>query len=167
LTPGERRRYDLIYEPASRDLLRGDADSVAEALRRQLGRKAKGEEHTEFHELAGRGRRDYQRLFRGSETMPLLTPDGVYDAKAATWRQRSLIGEQWSLVARSRRMTDEQLSKELRQFRGRTVRAYDPETGKVVRVSFETDVQRFRQFAESSQARQERVISPRRGEGRV
>src|SRR5712692_7786086 len=105
LTAARQGRYDDVYLPASEALLRGDARSVREALMPHLGHAPTGRDYAEFRDLAGDGPRDWQRLYRGDEPMPILAPDGVYDALPTTWRQRSLIGEQWSLVARSRRLT--------------------------------------------------------------
>jgi hypothetical protein len=167
LTRGERRRFEEVHEPASRLRLRGEARSDTAALRQILGRDPAGREVGQFHDLAGRGPRDWQRLYRGDEPMPAITPDGIYDTVNPTWRQRSAIGRQWSLIGRTKRMSDEQLATELRRFRGIHVRVIDPETGRVVHMPLETDPARFRSFAESSEARQERVISPRLGpEGR-
>jgi hypothetical protein len=97
--------------------------------------------------------------------MPLITPDGVYDALPRSKGQRSLIGEHWSLVPRSKRMSDEELERALRKFKGKEMDVEDPESGSTVRMPFETNVKRFRQFASSPEGRQERIISPQIGRG--
>jgi hypothetical protein len=158
--PGIRSRYPA-YEEVSRLLVTGEARSRSEALRRVFGREARSRDYREFRDVAGRGRPQWQRMYRG-EAGPVLTPDGIYDAvPESTWRQRSLIGSHWSLMGEERHLTDEQLERKLRPFRHAQIRVYDPQSGRVLRVPFETDGQRFRTFARSPEGRQERVISPK------
>jgi len=163
--PGAKQaKYEREVE-ASELILKGEAKSPRQALRMILGRAPSGRDYADFYALAGRTRQDWQRLYRGDVGPPIIAPDGVYDlAPTATWRQRSIAGKQWSLVANERRMSDEELATALAKL-DREVRVVD-EDGRVVRVRTETDVPRFRAFARSDEARQERVISPRIGRSR-
>ncbi len=153
LSPSVRAAYREVYghNPRGRDYGRMQ-DTMGEALRKDGGR---------LHV------RDNDTLWRGDDSVPILTPDGVYDAVGdrMSWRQRSIAGQQWSLVGRARRLTDEELARELRPFKGQTYRVHDPETGRIVGMPMETDPGRFRSFATSPEAGQERPISPRIGRG--
>jgi hypothetical protein len=62
-------------------------------------------------------------------------------------------------------MSDEELERALRKFKGKEMDVEDPESGSTVRMPFETNVKRFRQFASSPEGRQERIISPQIGRG--
>jgi len=175
-SPAFARRYEKeldLIDLAETRRREGRAATVRSAFRAAFGRNPSGSDYRHFRneiadalEVRG-GRlvvRTNDRLFRG-ETMPQLTPDGTCDALPGSRRQRSLIGEHWSLVAKSKPMSDEELERELRKFKGKELRVLDPESGRVVRMPFETDVGRFRQFASSSESGQERIISPRIGRG--
>jgi hypothetical protein len=164
LSARRQARFEDVLRPAANLLLSGQAPSERAALKAHLGRTPTGRDYEELHALAGRSRRDWQRLYR--EPMPVLTPDGVYEtAPTVAWRQRSLIGRQWSLMGLERRLSDEQLSKELRGFRREEVRVVDDQ-GRIIRLPLESNVARFRQFARSREAQHERVISPKVGRGR-
>ena len=95
--------------------------------------------------------------------MPVPTADGIYETRDISWRQRSLVGDYWGVVGRAGRMTDAELRAALKPFRGKSLRVFDPELGRVVRKPFETNPKFVRQFASSPEARAERVISPKFG----
>jgi hypothetical protein len=171
LSRSDQRHYASDVEV--RDLERSRlATSFRQAFIKVYRRAPSGRDYERIERnLAGayerRGQRlrvrPNDRLWLGDEPLPVLTPDGVYDAVAErlSWRQRSVIGEYWSLIGRANQLSDAALDRELRRFRQETYRVFDPESGRVVRLRLETDPDRFRAFAASPEARQERVISPR------
>lgn len=143
-----RQSYRLVYRrtPSGRDYRRLERN-LGGALTKERGRISV---------------RPNDRLWRGDDPPPVPTPDGVLDAASdgLSWRQRSVIGRFWSLAARERTLTDQELERELKPFRRETFRVLDPATGRIVRRPLVTDVAGVRAFART-EGRQERVISPR------
>ncbi len=164
LSPAKQARFERHLE-ASELLLKKETSNVGGALKMVFGKPPRGSDYQDFYDLAGRTRQDWQRLYRGDVSPPVITPEGVFDlAPGATWKQRSIAGKGWSLVANERRMSDDELARALSKL-DREVRVID-EDGRIVRMRTETDVGRFRSFARSDEAKAERVISPRIGRWR-
>jgi len=171
LGPRGQARYEReleVIRDARTDLEEGRRASIRQSFRDVFDRYPSGRDYRSLRADVGsalrveRGRLTVtgnDRLYRG-EYMPMPTSDGVYDAMPGSWRQRSIIGDYWSLISRARGMTDEELAAELARFRGVEMRVYDPELGRVVRKGFIIRVDEFRAFATSPEARQERVVSP-------
>jgi hypothetical protein len=170
LSNPEQRRYpsDLDVRDLERSKL---SSSFRQAFIKVYRRAPSGRDYervernlaSAYDRVNGRIRvRPIDRLWVSNEPMPVPTADGAYDAVPArmTSRQRSVIGEYWSLVGKSRQLSDRQLEHELRRFRRETFRVVDP-SGRTVRKALITDVEGFRAFATSPEAHQERVISPR------
>jgi hypothetical protein len=138
-----------------------------------FGRRPRGEDYRRARSYIGealevrRGRlvfKDNDRLYRGSDPMPFLSPDGVVGAvpEGLSKRRRSLIGQHWALGRAESRYFPSELASRLKKFRGEEFVAVDLDTGKPLgRLGFLTDVDRFRSAAKSPEARAERVISPR------
>jgi hypothetical protein len=172
LAPRARARYEReleVVRTARTYRSEGRRSSIRQAFRDVFGRFPTGRDYRHLREEVGdatrteRGRLEptgNDRLYRG-DTMPMATPDGVYEALPGSWRQRSTIGQHWSVIGQAHRLSDAELDKALKPFRGLEYRVYDPESGKVERRPFMTRPSEVRGFASSTEARQERVVSPR------
>jgi hypothetical protein len=171
LPPARRAYYrDLID---ARDLPSEVGGTFRQRFIAGFGRRPRGEDYRRAHKYIDealevrRGRlvfKDNDRLYRGSDPMPFLSPDGVVGAvpEGLSKRQRSLIGQHWALGRAESRYFPSELAARLKKFEGEGFTAVDLDTGRPLgRVGFETDVARFRSAAKSPEARAERVISPR------
>lgn len=130
------------------------------------GRYPTGRDYSLRDQLTGsawhEGRvRSNDRLARGPMAVP--TADGIFDSSDLSWQQRSLVGKYWTVLRLESTMSDRELRAALKQFRGKELRVYDPELGRVVRKPFETNPAFVRSFARSDEARAERIISPKLG----
>jgi hypothetical protein len=168
----DRRFYSKLID--ARDLPPELGGTFRQRFIAGFGRAPRGEDYARAKRDIGEalevqhGRlvfRDNDRLYRSSDPMPIVTPDGIENAvsEGLSKRQRSLIGQHWALGRAARKFSDEELARRLRHFEGKTFRVYDPELGRVVRVPFETDPRAFRRAMASPEARAEHVISPRLG----
>jgi hypothetical protein len=170
LSRSDQARYPSDLEV--RDLARsGMARSPRQAYLKVYGRVPAGRDYRRIERnLGGAFEREGRRLrvtktdylWISDQPMPVPTPDGVLDSvpQGTSSRQRSVIGEYWSLVGQSSQLSDAELERKLRPFRRETFRVMDDDS-RVVRKGFIIDVQGFREFARSQEGRQERVISPR------
>lgn len=169
LPKSSRAAYDRQLDAV--EYARSPAGQLHEGSYRQSffavhGRYPAGRDYSLRDRLTGSAWREgvvtaNDRLARGPMAVP--TADGIFDSSDLSWRQRSVAGKYWTVLRLEGTMSDRELRAALKQFRGVELRVYDPELGRVVRKSFETNPNLVRQFARSPEARAERIISQKLG----
>jgi len=178
LSPGRRRYYEDVALRV-KDRLRDEQErphpkSFSKVVSEVLGRDIGGQDTRRIKALLGIdergaalrrvGRRVEVRATSGlyhPRSMSVLTPDGIYTAVNLTDKQASMVGRYLSLMGRAGRMSEAELRKALAPFKGKALRVFDPETGKAVRLPFETRPTLFRRFSTSPEA-SDVTVYPRR-----